>query len=203
MRFQRSLDVPHFNNYRNYREYLRRDFRFRRAYCLTHEFYFQGDDGGEIDHFRPLNPPEETGKYFAHLRNDYSNLYWVCRVCNNRKGNKWPTDERYERGERFLDPCEEDHDSHWRTWPDGTVTSLTTIGQYTVRQLSLNRPALVQYRRWLYGLEQTAARIREALETTVFTEAHRRALQNHLRDLEQMIEPPVVSSLTQNQTRPE
>jgi hypothetical protein len=39
--FRRSLDVPSFSDYRQYRDpCLRRDFQYRCAYCLTHEFYF-------------------------------------------------------------------------------------------------------------------------------------------------------------------
>jgi hypothetical protein len=203
MRFQRSPDVPHFNSYRNYREYLRRDFRFRCAYCLTHERFFQGGDSGEIDHFRPLHPPQETGRDFSHLRNDYSNLYWSCSVCNNFKGNKWPTDPEYEQGDRFCDPCEEDHEDHWQMQADGTVFPVTKAGQYTIRALRLNRATLVQHRRWIGDLEQRAAAIRETLATEPLIDAHRRALQNHLHDIEQIIEPPVVSPLLQNQTRPE
>jgi hypothetical protein len=196
MRFQRSLDVPYFNDYRAYREFLRRDFRFRCAYCLIPERYFLEGEGGEIDHFRPLHPPKETDKDFSHLRNVYSNLYWTCGACNNSKGNKWPTDEEYADGLRFLDPCVEDHEEHWRILPDGKAVSLTTIGEYTVEQLNLNRPALVRYRQMMYTLEQRAAEIRETLATASLTGDHRRDLQNHLHDLEQMIEPPVLSPLT-------
>jgi hypothetical protein len=195
MSFQRSPDVPHFNDYRAYREFLRRDFRFRCAYCLTHERFFQGGDGGAIDHFRPLHPPEETGKDFSHLRNTYANLYWTCGVCNNIKGNRWPTDEEYEDGLRFLDPCVEDHEDHWYMSPNGRVTPLTTIGQYTTAHLNLNRPPLVDLRRWLYELAQRATRIQETLAMKPLSDDHRLALQNHLHDIEQIIEPPVFSPL--------
>ncbi len=195
MIFRRSPDVPQFNDYRTCREYLRRDFRFRCAYCLTHEHYFQDGDGGEIDHFRPLHPPKKTAKDFSHLRNVYSNLYWTCSVCNNIKGNKWPTDAQYEQELRFLDPCEEDHDDQWQTLLDGTVTPVTNIGQYTVKHLRLNRDYCVRYRRRMQELQQKAARIRQTLETEELSDAHRLALTDHLHDIEHIIEPPVYSPL--------
>ncbi|MDQ2799803.1 MAG: hypothetical protein M3Y13_09190, partial [Armatimonadota bacterium] len=75
MIFRRSPNVPALNDYRAYRDlYLRPDFRYRCAYCLTHEFYFLQGDGGEIDHHRPLRAAHRD---FSHLKNDYSNLYWV------------------------------------------------------------------------------------------------------------------------------
>lgn len=71
MIFRRSLDVPALRDYRAYRDpYLRPDFQYRCAYCLTHEFYFLQGDGGEIDHHRPLNA---EGRDFSCLRNDYAN----------------------------------------------------------------------------------------------------------------------------------
>jgi len=56
MIFRRSPNVPVFSDYHQYRDsYLRPDFQYRCAYCLTHEFYFLQGDGGEIDHHRPLH----------------------------------------------------------------------------------------------------------------------------------------------------
>ena len=41
MIFRRSSDVPALNDPLDYRDlYLRPDFQFRCAYCLTHEYYF-------------------------------------------------------------------------------------------------------------------------------------------------------------------
>ena len=93
MIFRRSPNVPQFGDYRRYRDaYLRPDFRYRCAYCLTHEFYFLQGDGGEIDHFRPLHAAEHD---FSHLKSEYSNLYWTCGQCNTEKGHVWPTEAEY------------------------------------------------------------------------------------------------------------
>lgn len=148
MIFRRALDVPSKSDYREYRDaYLRPDFHYRCAYCLIKEGLFLEEGGGEIDHHRPLNPPSETGKSFVHLKNVYANLYWTCGRCNSEKGNTWPTDEEYQTGVRFLDPCAEDHRDHWGIRTDGTLEPRTSIGQYTIDEIRLNRRFLVRMRR--------------------------------------------------------
>ena len=71
MIFRRSFDVRVQGSYTAYRPFLRRDFAFRCAYCLRHEFFFGGGEAGEIDHFRPRH-------LFPDLLNNYDNLYWSC-----------------------------------------------------------------------------------------------------------------------------
>ena len=59
MIFQRSPNVPTLDDPLDYRDlYLRPDFQFRCAYCLTHEHYFLDGEAGEVDHHRPLHPPK-------------------------------------------------------------------------------------------------------------------------------------------------
>jgi hypothetical protein len=59
--FRRSREVPQFSDYLDYRDlYLRPDFEHRCAYCLTHEHYFLDGEAGEVDHFRPLHPPNRV-----------------------------------------------------------------------------------------------------------------------------------------------
>ena len=96
-------------------------------------------DGGEIDHFRPLHARDHD---FSHLKNDYGNLYWTCGQCNLEKGNLWPSDLEHAEGFRFLNPCVEDHDDHWVTHADGTVTAKPNIGRFTIRFIRLDRQRL-------------------------------------------------------------
>ena len=78
MIFHRSPNVPRLADYQGYRDaYLRPDFQHRCAYCLTHEFYFLGGEGGEIDYHRPLHPPATLGLDFSALRNAYED---VCKT---------------------------------------------------------------------------------------------------------------------------
>ena len=100
-RFVRHENPPYFQNYQDYRPFLRRDFRFFCAYCERNEFVLGGSEFFEIDHFRPVHLfPEHTSRY--------TNLYYVCGKCNWHKGRTWPTDAAMNTGFRFADPCEED-----------------------------------------------------------------------------------------------
>jgi len=54
MIFHRSIAVRRYQNHTAYRSLLRRDFQYRCAYCLTHEFYLGDEAGCCIDHHRPI-----------------------------------------------------------------------------------------------------------------------------------------------------
>ena len=189
MIFSRSLNVPLFNDYRACRDaYLRPDFQYRCAYCLTHEFYFLQGDGSEIDHFRPLQAREHD---FSHLRNEYRNLYWTCGQCNSEKGHFWPTDTEYAEGFRFLDPCVEDHDDHWDTNADGTVTARTNLGRFTVLHVRLDRQRLNQLRRFLRVYQEKVAALEAEVERRDLDPERRAAVLVHLADIKPLVVPPV------------
>ncbi len=189
MIFRRSPDVPVLNDYRAYRDpYLRPDFQYRCAYCLTHEFYFLQGDGGEIDHYRPLHAKNHD---FSHLKNVYGNLYWTCGQCNLEKGNLWPSDAEYVDGFRFLDPCMEDHDDHWDTHADGTVTAKTDIGRFTILFIRLDRQRLNDLRRFLYVYQQKVVALEAELNRRNLSHEQREALLAHLTDIRALVEPPV------------
>jgi hypothetical protein len=190
--FHRSRDVPQFSDYLDYRDpYLRPDFEYRCAYCLTHEHYFLDGEAGEVDHFRPLHPPNELGKDFSHLRTVYDNLYWSCPTCNLNKGNRWPTDAQYASGERFLDPCLEDHDTHWETHLDGTISATTPTGRYTIRNIRLDRPRLNKRRAEFLKDRQKLTQILRHLEQAAITPEHRQTLLEHLEDVREHLNPSV------------
>lgn len=189
MIFTRSLPRRLYADYTRYRPLLRRDFRYRCAYCLTHEFYVGGEAGCEIDHHRPQNGP------FARpdLVNVYENLFWVCRECNQNKGDTWPSEEQQVQGQHFLDPCrpEDDHDLHWITHSDGTLTPRTSAGTYTIEKLLLWRDLLVFRRSRAFRWRQERSALRELLDTRSVSDARRTELMQRLKDLTELIEPPV------------
>ena len=190
MIFRRSPDVPALDDPLDYRDlYLRPDFQFRCAYCLTHEYYFLDGEAGEVDHHRPLHPPVALGLDFSHLRCAYTNLYWCCPRCNLYKGNRWPTDAQYASGTRFLDPCEEDHNTHWDTHSDGTVAAKTATGRYSIQKIRLDRPRLNKRRAEAYRYEQKLAQILEELKQVDLTPQHRRTLQEYLADTQERVNP--------------
>jgi hypothetical protein len=138
--FFRNESPPEFDDYRKYRPFLRRDFRFTCAYCERPEPALGGEEFFEIDHFRPVKKfPEHVGRY--------ANLYYACGKCNRHKGSTWPSEYLMGRGFRFADPCEEDlYVTHLEEAPDGTLRTLTTVGDYTCQHIRLNRSDLLTWR---------------------------------------------------------
>lgn len=147
MRIIRSADPGPFSDHKEYKSYLRPLFRHRCAYCLSHEKRMGGFDAMEVDHFRPTGRPK-----FAQLRLAWANLYYCCRRCNQHKWRKWPNAEDLEHGLRFVDPCEEDPDEHFRLTRDGSgnedgeVASETPPGRYSIEKIRLNRQQLIDIR---------------------------------------------------------
>src|SRR5258708_33049864 len=129
--FTRRESPPQFDHPTRYREYLRRDFRRRCAYCDRPEAQLGGEEFFEIDHFRPVSK-------FPELNCHYPNLYYACGRCNRYKGSKWPTDDLRARGFRFADPCEEDmYLVHLGEGEDGRLRALTNSGVYTCDVINL------------------------------------------------------------------
>ncbi len=139
-RFERRETPPQFEDYRQYRPFLRRDFSYRCAYCERAEAILGGDESFEIDHHRPAAKfPEFVGHY--------PNLYYSCGRCNRHKSNTWPSGGLIAVGFRFADPCQEDmYSEHLQEMPDGQLRPLTNCGSYSCEHIRLNRPALLRWR---------------------------------------------------------
>jgi len=190
MIFYRTGNVPAASDYRRYRNrFLRPDFQYRCAYCLLHEQLFLEESGGERDHHRPLNPPAEVEQDFSPLKNVYANLYWTCGKCNSEKGNTWPTNENYQAGIRFLDPCREDHADHWDAQQDGTLAATTSVGLYTIRHIRLNRRFLAALRQRFYQKRQKVDAIKRKLASSTLTSEKQAEIANLLDD-DFLLHPP-------------
>jgi hypothetical protein len=121
------------------REYLRRDFAYRCAYCMISESEAGGDEHFVIDHFQPRSK--------GGALNEYTNLYWVGGGCNKFKRDKWPTQDAISQGYRFADPCaEQDYGVHFIEREDGWLEYKTPCGQYHTEQIFLNRPNRLELR---------------------------------------------------------
>ncbi|PFA69843.1 hypothetical protein CN378_03485 [Bacillus sp. AFS015802] len=87
-----------YYNYNNKacKKYLRIDFNYECAYCMTHEAEsIHGFKSFEIDHFKPRSKfPEDP------YIDKYENLYYSCHICNGEKSDDW-------KG-HLLDPCHDD-----------------------------------------------------------------------------------------------
>jgi hypothetical protein len=188
MIFPRSVPERLYRDYTDYRPLLRWDFRYRCAYCLTHEYFLGGEAGCCIDHYRPVHGPFARPDLVA----DYNNLYWCCRECNENKGDTWPSPEDYALGLRFLDPCrpEDDHDLHWRVLPTGVLEPNTPVGIYTIRRLKLWRPILQHYRAKTLLLQEEIRLLESHLRAKRLSAAQRSLLERRLDDIREWLAPP-------------
>ena len=161
MRIERGPDPGPFNNpsdyKRKYKPFLRSLFRCRCAYCQSHDDRFGGEDGATVDHFKP------EGRYHE-LRCSWSNLYYACHVCNCHYKKQFPTPDEEAQGKRFVDPCAEDPDDHFRMVQDESTGDISRIrflspaAEYTIFRLKLNdRKSLRDFWRNLHHAERRLA----------------------------------------------
>jgi hypothetical protein len=93
------------------------------------------DSGGPltVDHHHPQS---QDGS------DDLDNLLYCCWRCNLYKAACWPA-----AGEPHLwNPRQNSRDKHLLLLADGTLHPTTPTGEFTIRRLRLNRPALVAHR---------------------------------------------------------
>jgi hypothetical protein len=190
MHFVRSAPKRSYRNYASYRPLLRHDFLYRCAYCLTHEYFLGGEANFVIDHRRPRN-----GEYARpDLANDYTNLYYACNECNQNKGDAWPSPTQEAEGYAWIDPCdaEGDHERHWRISPEGTITWLTPVGEYTVKRLLLHRREwLKRHWRKLHQWQEQSKALRGLLASREMPGEVRAAIETELTELDELLHPPV------------
>jgi len=141
-RIRRKQRPPVLAEYRKYKPYLRIDFQYRCAYCHIPELRYGPPGNYSIDHFRPKSRPE-----FSHLVSRYANLYYACQDCNRHKGKTWPAPQLRADGFRFLDPCKDDYNEHWRVRPSGEIEAFTRAAEYMIGRLGLNCAYLIDWRR--------------------------------------------------------
>ena len=192
MFFTRSVPKRRYRDYTRYRDLLRRDFRYRCAYCLIHEFHNGGAANFAIDHHRPIR-----GAYARpDLAGEYKNLYWCCSECNQNKADRWPAPQQEALGFRWIDPCElwGDHDLHWQITYDGEIKWLTPAGEYTIRMLMLHkREDLKAHWSKLQRIATLRDRLTEALTQEQLSSALTETIQQQIAELSDFLEPPVFS----------
>jgi uncharacterized protein (TIGR02646 family) len=128
---KRSQNVPHKNNYRDYRLQLREDFGHRCGYC--NDIDLPRVDRYEIDHFVPVSLDESK-------KTDYSNLVYACKSCNNSKSDKWPTNNPALSNNGtigWIDPCTEDYANQFDRDKYGAIIPKTDIGKWMYENLKL------------------------------------------------------------------
>ena len=131
---QRRSNPSIQSNYRKYKLELREDFHQRCGYCGDHDFFRQ--TYYEIDHFVPKSIDKK------HI-NDYSNLVYSCRSCNNAKRDRWPTSNSNisnDKQKGWIDPCDSLFSNQFERMEDGSIRAITELGFWMWTALGLGNP---------------------------------------------------------------
>ena|SRR5215213_734220 len=115
------------------RQIVRKRANFSCEYCGVSET----ETGGEltIDHFEP------QGKNGS---DELENLIYACSRCNLYKGDYFP-ENNFDLP--LWNPRVEASNQHFLLLASGELSSLTEIGNFTIRRLRLNRFPLIEHRR--------------------------------------------------------
>ncbi len=141
--FSHRVPAPSENNYQKYRPYIREDFHECCAYCLMHERFANGESNFELDHFKPKAK-------FKKLKEEYTNIYYSCHVCNKGKWQHWPSELR-SKGYRFVDTCSENFSDHFVD-EDGYWKPISHAGEYTEEMIRLNSRHHIEIRQMIKNL---------------------------------------------------
>jgi uncharacterized protein (TIGR02646 family) len=167
MKIQRPDDPAPGSKYAQYKPHLQPLFRYRCAYCQTHEKWRGGLEGMTVDHFRPRDR-------YQHLLHEWSNLYYSCTACNCYYKKDHPTEAEEASGDRFVDPCQDDPDDHFRlvrcpkTNHLCCIRALSDAGRFTLKILKLHvRSQLRDYWRELEMEERKEREILYSIETAI------------------------------------
>ncbi|MGD6994026.1 HNH endonuclease [Sutcliffiella horikoshii] len=133
------------------KKYLRIDFNYECAYCITHEAEsIYGFKSFEIDHFKPRSKfPNDPNI------DKYDNLYYSCHICNGEKSDGWQG--------QMLDPCKDEiYGEHIREGMDEKYKLVpeTDQGIDYIKTLKLNQKT---HR----GIRKVRARYQQKIEQTI------------------------------------
>ena len=151
---------PKYSLNNQIRDLLLHSFNFKCAFC---ENQLSERKSIHVERFRPsINAMDLNGKieedHYWWLRYEWSNLFLICRDCNQKKSNLFPIRKKralpYTRGyllnneEPFLiDPCLDYPEEHFLfDYNTGLMASNTERGRLTIDIYGLNRQSLLQQR---------------------------------------------------------
>ncbi|OOR17059.1 AAA family ATPase [Bacillus cereus] len=117
----------------------------------------------QVEHFRPKSGAVNTSLkkefsplHYGWLALEWSNLYCACQECNVSKRNYFPVmqqraglgnkEEILKEEKLLLDPCVDYPEEHLYFNADGSVSSLSYIGEITIKILDLNSMMLIEMR---------------------------------------------------------
>lgn len=126
-----------YEDYRSYKQYLRKDFQGRCAYCNLLDI--QITTPFEVDHFIPYNAFKDE---WPELEKTYKNLIYSCKKCNIAKSDQYHGDinKRIIENELFYDPEDIDYDTIFYRDDIGSICSDDEKGRDMINRIKLYRP---------------------------------------------------------------
>lgn len=139
---KKNARAPASGDYRSWKPQLAIEAELQCVYCCIHESQFGGFRNFHVEHYKPQSA-------FPELRNEYSNLFYACGICNSFKSDDWPTElnEGDLSKPGYPCPAEVDYNGFLHVDEDtGEVFGDDVTGRYLVERLHLNRGHIVALR---------------------------------------------------------
>jgi len=140
---ERSIQ-PSSGSYQDWKQEIADEGFHQCVYCAIHDADFGGIRNFHVEHYKPKSIVR-----FKDLRDDITNLYYACPICNTFKSNDWPSDPVDDFSIHcYPDPSIIDYcDIFVLDEQSGLVSGRYIASKYMVEKLYLNRPQLVMERR--------------------------------------------------------
>ena len=137
--------IPQQGTYQDWKPQLAEESSNRCVYCAIYDAELGGQRNFHVEHYKPKSNPE-----FAHLINDYSNLFYACPICNTFKSNSW---FRASDGDwntiHYPNPALYDYGDFFAEGGNAfIIIGNHVVGEFLVHKLHLNRFQLIYYRRY-------------------------------------------------------
>ena len=134
-RIERSCNKE-YKQYKRYKEWLKKDFHSRCAYCNLREDRITTPF--EIDHFIPWAAFRVVRPELNCL---YDNLMYACKKCNNAKSDHYAGNiyEKRIKNNYFYNPVETDYNEIFYRNEMGSICSEDAKGLSMIARLKLNR----------------------------------------------------------------
>ena len=120
--------APKEGNWTEHKPDLQKDFHFQCGYCGSYDGYRH--TWFEVDHFIPKLLFKPLGEISTE---EYTNLVYSCKFCNNNKSSKWPSKDvnvHNINNEGFIDPCNPEYEKHLYRTNDGGILWKTDLGKW-------------------------------------------------------------------------
>lgn len=152
---------PTIGRYSDWKTTLSEEGFHQCVYCTISENSFGGIRNFHVEHYKPKGLPQ-----FAHLENDYANLFFSCSICNSFKSDDWPNEPRDDYSiDCYPDPSKKDYSELFKVVErTAIIEGLNIAGGYMENKLYLNRPQLIINRKENFVKEKYQTVIAEIKE---------------------------------------